>query len=405
MNFKKIKSDFPIFKNLPKLVYLDNSATTQKPNVVIDAVEKFYSHQNSNVHRGLYSQGEVATGLYELARHKVANFINAKSDSEIVFTSGTTESINFVAHAWGLKHLAPGDEILLTQAEHHANLIPWQYVSSKTGASIKFIEINPQTYLLDEPERFLTSRTKLLAVTYHSNVLGPVWGAGDAQLKSLIAAACKQGVKILIDAAQVSAHQKIDVQKLDADFIVFSGHKMFGPTGVGVLYIKKDLHEEVEPFMFGGGMVNSVDWHSAKWASPPHKFEAGTPPISSVIGLGAAIDYIQKEFDFTALDSHYNQLSRSLVERLTQINGLKIVGDGKGHILSFAIDGVHAHDIAGFVGQEGVAVRAGHHCAQPLVKHLGFDSLIRVSLACYNDLQDLNVFVDVLGKAIKFFKK
>lgn len=410
MVFKKIKDVFPIFNKSKQLVYLDNSATTQKPQTVIDAISKFYSEQNSNVHRGLYSQGEVATTLYEDARRNVASFINAKHVEEVIFTSGATEGINFVASGWGLRHLGSGDEILITQAEHHANLLPWQYVAMQTDAVLKFIQINGTSYTFDDPEAFLTPKTKLLAVTYHSNVLGPVWGHNFDNLKKLIIAAQAQGVKVLIDAAQVPAHQKIDVQALNADFVVFSGHKMFGPTGVGVLYIKKALHEDVNPFMFGGGMVNSVSWQCAKWAPSPHKFEAGTPPISSAIGLSAAIDYIQANFDFNVLKKHQADLCHSLIEQLKNIKEVRVVGnvqliESEGHLVSFAVDGIHAHDIAGFVAIKGVAVRAGHHCAQPLVKHLGFESLVRASFAAYNDLSDVQIFVNELKESIKFFKK
>lgn len=410
MDFKKIKNDFPIFTQANKLVYLDNSATTQKPQIVINAVSKFYSEQNSNVHRGLYDHGEVATTLYEAARQKIASFINAKHVEEVIFTSGATEGINFIANGWGLAHLHPGDEILITQAEHHANLLPWQYVAGKTGASLKFIEINPYTYQFDESARFLTSQTKLIAVTHHSNVLGPVWGNSSEGLKKLISVAQKQGVKVLVDAAQIPAHQEIDVQALNADFLAFSGHKIFGPTGVGVLFIKKALHEQVNPFMFGGGMVNTVSWKGAKWAPAPHKFEAGTPPISSAIGLAAAVDYIQTNFNFNELKTHQAGLCKVLIEQLSGISEVHIVGniqliESEGHLVSIAVDGIHAHDIAGFVGSNGIAVRAGHHCAQPLVKHLGFESLVRVSFAAYNTACDVEDFVNELKLAIKIFKK
>lgn len=410
MDVKKIKNDFPIFKRFPGLVYLDNSATTQKPQCVIDSISKFYSEQNSNVHRGLYSEGEIATSLYEQVRENVAAFIGAAHSSEVVFTSGTTESINFVANGWALTNLAPGDEILITQAEHHANLLPWQYIAKRTDAVIKFIEINPHTYVFDNPEQFLTSRTKFLSVTYHSNVLGAVWGQDNQSLKKLINAAKKQGIKVLIDAAQVPVHQQINIQELGADFIVFSGHKMFGPTGVGVLYINKALHDDITPFMFGGGMVNSVSWQSASWASAPHKFEAGTPPIASVIGLGASVDYIRSKIDFAELKTHQAELCSELINKLNKIEFVKIVANQdiarqSGHILCFTVDGIHAHDIAGFVANKGIAVRAGHHCAQPLVRHLGIESLVRVSFAAYNDLNDLDKFVDALNKSVKFFKK
>ena len=348
MNFKKIRDDFPIFSKIEqsgqnlvhghKYVYLDSAATTHKPQVVIDSLVDFYTLHNANVHRGLYESGEQATALYEGAREKIAKFINAKKTSEIIFTSGTTESINFVAQTWATSNLKPGDEILLTQAEHHSNLLPWQRVAKQTGAVLKFITINPKTFKLEQnvleqnsPEQWVTSRTKLVAVTYVSNILGDIWDAGVSDtcvsdtcvhdtraglLENLLNTAKEHGAKILIDAAQAVAHRKIDLQTLDVDFMAFSGHKMFGPTGIGVLYIKSDLHDQIEPYKVGGGMVNSVSFDSASWAQAPQKFEAGTPAIAQVIGLGAAVDYISQNLDFDQVAKHEAVLCKRLLSEL-----------------------------------------------------------------------------------------
>ncbi|MFH1254570.1 MAG: SufS family cysteine desulfurase [bacterium] len=416
MDFKKIRSDFPIFSKIEKMgrkfVYLDSAATTHKPQQVIDSIVDFYTLYNSNVHRGLYDSGEQATALYEGSREKVAKFINAKASSEIIFTSGTTESINFVAQTWAASNLKPGDEILLTQAEHHANLLPWQRVAKQTGAVLKFIpifchpELDSGSIQINSPEHLVTSRTKLVAVTYISNVLGDIWATG--QLESLITAAKKQGAKILIDAAQAVAHRKVDVQTLNVDFMAFSGHKMFAPTGIGVLYIKSDLHDQIESYKVGGGMVNSVSFQNASWAKSPHKFEAGTPAIAQAIGLGVAIDYISQNLNFEQIAKHEVVLHKQLLAEILKIKKIKIAGnisatEPHGSMLCFAVEGVHAHDIAGYVGGKGISVRAGHHCAQPLVKSLGFESLVRVSFGVYNTEQDVDAFVTELKEALKFF--
>lgn len=416
MDFKKIRSDFPIFSKIEqtwrKFVYLDNAATTHKPQQVVDSVVDFYTLHNSNVHRGLYDSGEQTTALYEGAREKVAKFINAKVSSEIIFTSGTTESINFVAQTWAESNLKPGDEILLTQAEHHANLLPWQRVAKQTGAVLKFIPINSKTFKIEQnvleknSECLVTPRTKLVAVTYISNVLGDIWN--QSQLENLIKNAKIHGAKILIDAAQAVAHRKIDVQFLNTDFLVFSGHKMFAPTGIGVLYIKSDLLEEIEPYKVGGGMVNSVSFENASWAKSPHKFEAGTPAIAQAIGLGTAIDYMSQKLNFEQIAEYEMFLYKKLLSELVKIEKIKIARNisetnPHGSIISFTVDGVHAHDIAGYVGGKGISVRAGHHCAQPLVKSLGFESLVRVSFGVYNTDQDVDMFVKELKEALTFF--
>jgi len=416
MDFKKIRSDFPIFSKIEqmgrKFVYLDSAATTHKPQQVVDSIVDFYTLHNANVHRGLYDSGEHATALYEGAREKVAKFINAKASSEIIFTSGTTESINFVAQTWAVNNLKSGDEILLTQAEHHANLLPWQRVAKQTGAVLKFIpifchpELDSGSIQINAPEHLVTPRTKLVAVTYISNVLGDIWNQG--QLENLIKNAKAQGAKILIDAAQAVAHRKVDVQALDVDFIAFSGHKMFAPTGIGVLYIKSDLHDQVEPYKLGGGMVHSVSFESASWAKSPHKFEAGTPAIAQAIGLGVAVDYISQNLNFDQIAEHEVFLYKKLLSELVKIKKIRIAGniseaEPHGSMVCFTVDGVHAHDIAGYLGGKGISVRAGHHCAQPLVKLLGFESLVRVSFGVYNTEQDVDTFVTELTEALKFF--
>lgn len=410
MKFKKLRDDFPIFSRKEKagkrFVYLDNGATTHKPKQVVDMVVDFYTLHNSNVHRGLYDSGEQATALYENARKKIAKFINAAHSEEIVFTSGTTDSINFVAQAWAMNNLKSGDEIIITQAEHHSNLLPWQRVAAKTGAVLKFITINPKTFKVDDPEKYVTSKTRLIAVTCVSNVLGDIWQEG--QLENLINLARKSGARVLLDAAQAVAHKKVDVQKLNVDFVAFSGHKMFAPTAVGVLFIKKDLHDQTEPYKLGGGMVNSVSLESASWAKAPHKFEAGTPPIAQVAALGVAVDYMEQNLNFDEVKEHEANLCKIILSELVKIKCIKLacnVEDCKrhGHLISFAVDGLHAHDIAGYIGGKGVSVRAGHHCAQPLAKALGFESLVRVSLAFYNTVEDVEIFVSELKEALKFF--
>lgn len=405
-NAKKLKTDFPFF-SAPKnknTVYLDNAATTQKPQAVIDALVDFYTNHNANVHRTLYELGEGATIMYEAAREKVERFINAKHPEEIIFTKGATEGINFVAATWARANLRAGDEILLSQAEHHANLLPWQHMAQVTGAKLSFIELDPAPFMLKEPR--LNSATKLVAITHDSNVLGPVWGTPD-RLKKVIAAAHQAGAKVLVDAAQVMAHHRLDVQDLGADFVVFSGHKMFGPTGIGVLYIKRELHDHIPPYQRGGSMVNSVSYTDATWAPAPQKFEAGTPPIAAAIGLRAAIDYLTTTIDFDELAKHETKLCTHLIAGLEALPAVTVAGNkdllrSQGHLVCFAIAGVHAHDMAAYLSSHGIAARAGHHCAQPLAKLLGFESLVRVSFALYNTVEDVTRVLEGVEKGIKF---
>lgn len=409
MNIKKIRNEFPIFAQQtdPELVFLDSAASAQKPNQVIDAITNFYRSQNANIHRGLYSLSEQATIAYEEVREKVACFINAQSSNEIVFTKGTTEGINFIASAWAQNHLKAGDEILLTHTEHHANLLPWQRVAQKTGAVLKFIPLNRATFLLEPDQELVNTRTKLVAVTMSSNVLGDVWPTGS--MEKIIAQAHSVGAKVLIDAAQAVGQQVVDVQKLGTDFMVFSGHKMLGPTGVGVLYINQSVHDEVEPYQLGGSMVYEVEWERATWAQAPTKFEAGTPPIAEVIGLGATIDYITQNINFDTLAKHYGALSTLLINGLQQLEEVTIYGNiqrmkQEGHVISFTVNGIHSHDIAAYLASKNIALRAGHHCAQPLIKLLNVDALVRASFAAYTTTDEVQTLINHLPCAIKLLK-
>ena len=444
MNFKKIRSDFPIFgeKGVPKeLIYLDNAATSQKSQQVIDAVVDFYQNHNANVHRGVHNLSEQATTMYEGARAKVAKFINSSDLSEIVFTKGTTEGINFIADAWARRKLKPGDEILITQAEHHSNFLPWQRLAKELGLILKFITINPSTYTLgcknedhydseevsfysgdtegkdccsdpdcDFWESLVTDKTKLVAVVLDSNVLGPIWGDDYSNLHKLIKKAHSVGAKVLVDAAQTIPHKKIDIQKLNPDFLVFSGHKMLAPTGVGVLFIKKSLHDEVEPYQLGGSMVQSASVEKTSWKSSPHKFEAGTPPIAQVIGLGAAVDYLTNNVNFVELEKHEAKMCGALIDGLKSLENITILGNTdllkkKGHLVTFEVAGIHAHDLAAYLDMRGIVARAGHHCAQPLANLLGADSSLRVSFYLYNTLEDVELFLKSLDEAIKSLKR
>jgi cysteine desulfurase / selenocysteine lyase len=408
MDPHRIRQDFPIFQRPEKgipFVYLDNAATAHKPNAVIDTMNTFYRASYATVHRALYELGEIATTRYEESRDKVASFINARHREEIIFTKGTTEGINFVATAWALHHLKQDDEIVLTHAEHHANLIPWQQVAAKTGATLVFIPIDQKTFTFQQPEKFLTKRTKLVAVTHMSNVIGPVWDSSTNELEKFIQQAHAHGARVLIDAAQSVAHHKIDVQKLGADFLVFSGHKMFGPTGIGVLYIAKELHDEVSPYHYGGSMIREVTFSSATWAPSPQKFEAGTPPIAEVIGLGAAVDYMSATINYLALREHEAKLCRMLITKLQKLDDVTILGKSdllmrEGHLVSIAFTKAHAHDIAALLGYRGVAVRAGNLCAQPLINHLGFESVLRISLAAYNTERDIEILFQELPSCL-----
>lgn len=396
MYMNQIKKDFPLLQK--KIIYFDNAATSQKPQHVIDAMTHFYESQNSTIHRSVYSFGEQATTLYEQARAKVAQFINADVH-EVIFTKGATESINAVATGWALQHLKSGDEILLTQMEHHSNLLPWQYVTQRTGAVLKFISVLPDGTLdMNSLDQLITKKTKLVSCVHVSNALGT-----HNDIATIIKKAHAQGAKVLIDAAQSIAHQKVDVKKLNCDFLVFSGHKMMGPTGIGILYLKKELHDQMQPYEFGGGMVYEVDFTHASWLKAPHKFEAGTPPIAQAIGLGAAIDYLNTHIDFKKLQEHEAQLCRVLVEGLQQNSKIHILGPiaqlkTQGHLVSFVVKDMHAHDVATYLSNHGICVRAGHHCAQPLAKLMNIQASVRASFYAYNTLEEVEHFLQIVAK-------
>ena len=399
--FNKLRNDFPILQqmvNQHPLCYLDNAATTQKPQQVLDAIMHFYRTSNANIYRGAHTFAEQATTLYEEARQKVAQFIGAQDPTEVIFTRGTTESINFVAGTWAAEHIKAGDEIVVTELEHHANLLPWQRVAQQKGAELKFIPVLPDgTLNLSVLDTLFTKKTKLVAVTQVSNALGT-----HNAVDKIIDYARAVGAKVLIDAAQSVPHQAINVATLDCDFLAFSAHKMLGPTGIGVLYIKKELHDIIPPYTQGGGMVFEADWQKAEWLSSPQKFEAGTPPIAQAIGFGAAIDYLTANVDFTKLQTYEAQLSARLIDGLSAIPQVKILGPveelKKGHLVSFMVDGVHAHDGAAYCDSKGISLRAGHHCAQPLAKKLGYHASLRASFYFYNTIQEVDRLIDAVGE-------
>ena len=402
-NFKKLRADFPILTqkiNGYPLVAFDNASTTHKPQQVIDAVVHFYTTNNANIYRGIHLFAEQATEGCEDARKKVASFIGAFPE-EIVFTRGCTSGINFVAATWGDAHIHEGDEIVMTELEHHANLLPWQRLAQKKGATLKFIPIFPDgTVDLSQLDSIVTNKTKMVSVIHVSNAIGT-----HVDIAAIIARAKAVGARVLIDAAQSVPHQKINVHQLNCDFLVFSGHKLLGPTGVGVLYIKKELHADVPPYEVGGGMVEDVDCTHATWAPAPQKFEAGTPPIAQAIGLGAAIDYLQAHIDFDELVRYEAQLCTRLIEGLSAMKQIKILGSlpelkQNGHVVSFLVENNHSHDVAAFLNSKGIAVRAGHHCAQPFAKKLGYDASVRVSFYFYNTLEEVDALLAALNELL-----
>lgn len=386
------------------VVYLDNAATTQKPQVVIDSICNFYQNINANVHRGLYPTAEQATVLYESSRQTVANFIGATHSSEIVFTKGTTESINLVAHSWGFQHLKENDVILLSHVEHHANLLPWLELARKINLIIRYIPYDEKKRKLCL-ENINLSGVKLLAVQHTSNVLGNVWDENFGNLITLIEQVHKIGGAVLIDAAQSVAHLPINVQALNVDFLAFSGHKMYAPTGVGVIYINKKWHNTLIPYQVGGSMIHEASYQGATWAHMPHLLEAGTPPICSAIGLQAAIRFMQQSISYSELIKHETKLCNQFVKGIKAIEGIHVLTNHNSatahhHIVSFYHEKIHAHDIASFLGEKGIAIRAGHHCAQPLINLLKVPALVRISVAAYNTSLDIEIAVQATKDAI-----
>ncbi len=394
LDIERLRDDFPILRQEiggHPLVYLDNAATAQKPAAVIEAIDRYYRETNANIHRGIHSLAERATAQYEDARAKIAGFINAAETREIVFTRGTTESVNLVAQAYLRPRLEPGDEILVSEMEHHSNIVPWQLVAEQTGATIRVIPFNDDGELqLDEFERLIGARTRLLAVGHVSNALGTVNPVGD-----MIATAHAHGVPVLVDGAQSVPHFAVDVQALDADFYCFSGHKMFGPTGIGVLYARADILEAMPPYQGGGEMITKVSFSGSEFQVIPHRFEAGTPNIAGAIGLGAAVDYLAG-IGVERLAAHEADVLAYAHRRVREIEGLRIIGTApeKAGVLSFVIDGVHPNDLGMLIDQEGVAIRTGHHCAMPAMEHFGLAGTARASFAFYNTRADVDRLID-----------
>lgn len=394
----RVRADFPILSRVHHadvpLVYLDNAATSQKPQAVLDAVDHFYRHENANVHRGLHLLSEAATEAYESARRKVAGFINARSWREIVFTRGTTESINLVAQAWARTHLRPGDVILSTVMEHHANIVPWQMVAAATSAEVRYVPLEPDGTLdLDALKRSLDGgRVRLLTVTHASNVLGTV-----NPVRKLAQMAHAAGAFILVDGAQAVAHQPVDVAALDVDFYAFSGHKMCAPTGIGVLYGRREILEAMPPWMGGGDMIEQVTLAGSTYAPPPNRFEAGTPPIAGAVGLGAAVDYLT-DIGMEAIHARLSELTAYTLAWLADIPGVQVVGraPNRAPVVAFTVKGLHAHDAAQMLDLAGIAVRAGHHCAMPLHTDLGLPATVRASLALYTSRAEIDTFARAL---------
>lgn len=401
---ERYRKDFPVLKERihgKPLVYLDNAATTQKPQVVIDTLNRYYSRENANIHRGIYYLSEQATDAYEVARAKVRKFINAVFPQEIVFVRGATEGINLVAQSYGRAFMKEGDEIVVSTMEHHSNIVPWQILSSEVGAKLRVIPINDQgELLLDDYERLLSPRTKMVAIAHVSNALGTI-----NPIQRMVQSAHAQGIPVLVDGAQAAPHLAVDVQALGSDFYVFSGHKMFGPTGIGVLYGRRDWLERMPPYQGGGDMISSVSFEKTTYNKIPYKFEAGTPHIAGVIGLGAAIDYLSK----IGMDriSHYEEeLLRYGEQALSQVPGLKFVGTAKEKtsILSFVLEEIHAHDIGTILDRNGVAIRAGHHCAMPVMDRFGVPATARASLAFYNTTEEIDCLTRSLHQVLEVFK-
>jgi len=400
---EKIRADFPILAREvhgKPLVYLDNGASAQKPQAVIDAVSHVYSHEYSNVHRGLHHLSNATTEAYENAREGVRKFLNAPSVDEIVFTKGTTEAINLVAYGWAMKHLKAGDEIVISIMEHHSNIVPWHFLRERMGVKLKWVYVDDDgSFNMDNFKDALTDKTKLVAITHMSNVLGTI-----VPLKEVCVIAHEKGIPVLADGSQSAVHIPVDMQDLDVDFYCITGHKLYGPSGIGALYGKMEYLKAMQPYQGGGEMILDVMEDEVTYADPPHRFEAGTPPIAQAIGLGAALDYME-EIGREAILAHENDLRDYAQEQLSKINSLKIYGNAKdkGAIFSFELKGIHAHDVSMVIDRSGVAVRAGTHCAQPLLQKYGVTSTCRASFAMYNTKQEVDVLVEALEKARSFF--
>jgi cysteine desulfurase / selenocysteine lyase len=398
-----IRADFPILSRTvygKPLVYLDNGASAQKPKAVIDAVAHAYSSEYANVHRGLHFLSNAATDAYENAREIVRKFLNAGKLEEIIFTKSTTEAINAVAYGWGMPNIGPDDEIVLTIMEHHSNIVPWHFIRERQGAKLVWIPVDDEgAFHIEDFEKCLTDKTKLIAITQMSNALGTV-----VPVKEICRIAHARGIKVLVDGSQSAVHMPIDVRDMDCDFFVMTGHKLYGPSGIGILYGKYDILANMRPFMGGGEMIRDVTTDNVTYGEPPHRFEAGTPPIVQAIGLGAALTYMQS-LGRENIAAHEADLRDYAHEQLTKINSLRIFGTakGKGAIVSFELKGIHAHDVSMVIDRAGVAVRAGTHCAQPLMQRFGVTSTCRASFGLYNTRAEIDVLAQALEKARQFF--
>jgi len=402
-NVARVREDFPVLRQKihgKALVYFDNGATSQKPQVVIDTLARYYSAENSNIHRGVHQLSERATAAYEAARGKVRSFINAGSDKEIIFVRGTTEAINLVAQSYGRSFLKAGDEIIVSAMEHHSNIVPWQMLCEQVGARLRVIPINHDgEIVMDEYRRLLNEKTKFVSVTHVSNALGTI-----VPVKEMVALAHERNIPVLLDGAQAVPHLKVDVQELGCDFYAFSGHKVFGPTGVGALFGRQELLEKMPPYQGGGDMISLVTFEKTHYNVLPYKFEAGTPHIAGGIGLGAAIDYLQG-LDWDRLAAHEHELLSYATEALCEFKPARIIGtaEEKAGVISFVIDHIHAHDVGTILDQEGDAVRAGHHCAMPVMQRFGVPATTRASFAFYNTTEEIDVMVRGLHRVLKVF--
>lgn len=393
------KSQFPIFQNHPNLVYLDSAASTQTPQIVLDAMNEYYTNYRSNIHRGLYDLSSTATEKYEAARRKVAKFIGAEKN-EIIFTSGTTHGLNFLASSIG-KNLKKGDNIVLTQLEHHANLVPWQMVAKEKGVELRFIAVENFEVSSESAKKLIDKNTKIVSFALVSNALGTI-----APAKEIIELAKNVGATTIIDAAQAVAHMSTDVKELDCDFLVFSGHKMYGPTGIGVVYGKKEKLATLEPYFYGGDMIREVTYQNSSWADIPERFEGGTPNIAGAIGLGAAVDFIES-IGWKKIVEHEKNLTEKFLLELQKIEGIKIIGvenlEKRVGVISFTLEGVHPHDVAEILNRDHIAVRVGHHCCMPLMKLLGLSGTVRVSVGVYTTEQDIEKFIEGMKKVKNIF--
>ena len=403
LDVNRVRDDFPILKqqvNGNPLVYLDNGATSQKPQSVIDAIVEYYTTTNSNVHRGVHTMSQQATDGYEGARSKVRKFINAGKDGEIIFTRNTTEGVNLVAHSYGRQNIGQGDDIIVSNMEHHSNIVPWQMLCEEIGANLKVVPIDDSGELvMDEYQEILSSRTKLVSITHVSNALGTILPA-----KQIVDMAHSYGTPVLLDGAQATPHMPVDMQELDCDFYVFSGHKLYGPTGIGILYGKEEYLKSMPPFLGGGDMIKSVTFEKTIYNDLPYKFEGGTPDIAGAIGLGAAIDYVSG-LGFDQITAHEEELLQYGTEALESIAGVQIIGTAahKAGILSFVMDAAHPHDIGTILDEQGIAIRTGHHCAQPVMQRFQIPATARASLAFYNTKEDIDALVKGIDRVIEVF--